>query len=542
MAHLASCSLRTGYTPSGVGMRLMRWGFVSMLAYALLAGAAVASTHYIAANGSDNNDGASQASPWAHAPGMNGCTGTCASYTPRAGDQFIFRGGDSWTITGPWNWTWSGASGNNIVLGVDKSWFSGASWSRPILNGNGRYPGGGSGFFLDLGTQSNVDVNNLEFTGLNWSVSLSGEDAYIAENGGTNVLVHDNYFHGWSHSAGVAENNNANALFTGSHSFSNKFYNNVIDGSDTARDSFGGVYGGGFGEIYQNYFAWIDNGMNIAFIESIHDNVFSNTGVSVYPGGVSHNNVMESNVDAPGMLLYNNLFSRMNPNASGGIGIQLAPQRGTTTYFFNNVLVDELIGGNQLMCGSSLNNAGGSCAIFNNTEECGADPGASGYCVRMGSGFGTPPAGASIINNHWITTASVTVNADSTCGGGCSTTLTPNPQTHESLSTANAQGYSLGQTYPFSPTAGGMTIGAGTNEMNLCSTISGINSAAGTACKSDTTVGVGYDGSSHTVNWPNRSPKPRPSTGAWDAGAYFFGTTSTAQDPNPPTGLSAVVQ
>src|SRR5690242_4163905 len=90
-----------------------------LLSFALFAaGSASATTYYIAANGSDSNNGTSKTSPWQHAPGMPSCTGTCASTTPRAGDQFIFRGGDTWhygsgtpSVGGTWNWNWSGSSG-----------------------------------------------------------------------------------------------------------------------------------------------------------------------------------------------------------------------------------------------------------------------------------------------------------------------------------------------------------------------------------------------------------------------------------------------
>lgn len=59
-------------------------------------GSAFGSTYFIAANGSDSNNGSSKTTPWLHAPGMPNCTGKCASTTPKPGDQFIFRGGDTW--------------------------------------------------------------------------------------------------------------------------------------------------------------------------------------------------------------------------------------------------------------------------------------------------------------------------------------------------------------------------------------------------------------------------------------------------------------
>src|SRR5208283_2265167 len=53
------------------------------------------SCFYIAANGVDTNNGTSESAPWLHAPGMKGCSGTCSSTTPTAGEGFILRGGDT---------------------------------------------------------------------------------------------------------------------------------------------------------------------------------------------------------------------------------------------------------------------------------------------------------------------------------------------------------------------------------------------------------------------------------------------------------------
>ena len=108
----------------------------------------ITSCYYIAANGSDSNDGASEASghPWAHAPGMPNCTANCASNSPAGGSGYIFRGGDTWHFGdssstpytgGTWQWESSGAStGSPIYVGVDSTWFSGSSWARPILTGD----------------------------------------------------------------------------------------------------------------------------------------------------------------------------------------------------------------------------------------------------------------------------------------------------------------------------------------------------------------------------------------------------------------------
>ena len=95
-------------------------GRLAMVVALFGAASVSATTYYIAANGSDSNNGTSKNTPWLHAPGMTGCSGTCASTTPEPGDNFIFRGGDSWHYNSasgspvglPWTWNWSGSPTN----------------------------------------------------------------------------------------------------------------------------------------------------------------------------------------------------------------------------------------------------------------------------------------------------------------------------------------------------------------------------------------------------------------------------------------------
>ena len=43
--------------------------------------------------GADTNSGTSKSTPWKHSPGMQGCTGSCASTSLSPGDSVIFKGG-----------------------------------------------------------------------------------------------------------------------------------------------------------------------------------------------------------------------------------------------------------------------------------------------------------------------------------------------------------------------------------------------------------------------------------------------------------------
>jgi hypothetical protein len=82
---------------------------------------------------------------------------------------------------------------------------------------------------------------------------------------------------------------------------------------------------------------------------------------------------------------------------------------------------------------------------------------------------------------------------------------------------------------PCSPTAAGnQTVGAGANNMAYCNTLAGytseyaIGTEAANACKHGTTVACAYNISTHAMVCPAQTPIVRPTSGAWDAGAYQF--------------------
>ena len=156
---------------------------------------AAGTTFYIAANGSDSNNGTSESTPWAHLPGMVGCTGSCASYIPKPGDQFILRGGDTWGASSLGViWTWSGTAASPIYIGVNKTWYSGSSWARPIFSCGG-VPCSGTGnaenYIFVVG--SYVTIDNIEFTGL----AENNSGAQYVSTQLDHDIVENSYFHGW---------------------------------------------------------------------------------------------------------------------------------------------------------------------------------------------------------------------------------------------------------------------------------------------------------------------------------------------------------
>src|SRR5581483_10240647 len=193
------------------------------LIIAVLCCVAQASTHYISTStvgASDSNNGTAKATPWLHSPGMTGCTASCSSYTVVAGDQFIFKGGDTWSGAIGLDIETSGNSSTPNYYGVDKTWFSGGSWARPIFDyagTAGRANGGGAINFI--GGNWNV-IDNFEFKG--YQQCASG-DVGCTVPGGNDIIVtfgndnevENNYIHGWSRTTASSGFN--------SYCFSNNF-------------------------------------------------------------------------------------------------------------------------------------------------------------------------------------------------------------------------------------------------------------------------------------------------------------------------------
>jgi hypothetical protein len=163
---------------------------VVLLGIILIGDSAFAATYYVAGNGSDNNNGTSKTSPWLHAPGMTGCSGSCAAYTPQPGDRFIFRGGDTWHNTGslvglPWSITWNGTSGNPIYFGG-----SDTTWSNGNCSNGGIVDTIGTAVYLPRYGESTVGTPTTPFVWRNGDGSASSwVGGNIAINGSVYVIA-----------------------------------------------------------------------------------------------------------------------------------------------------------------------------------------------------------------------------------------------------------------------------------------------------------------------------------------------------------------
>ncbi len=509
-------SASTYMNPKGVG------------AAGTLSSFGISSCFYIDfSSGADTNSGTSESAPLKHAPGMAGCTNTCSSTNPGPGTGFIFKGGVTWdSTTQNWNWQWSGSSGSPIYLGYDPAWFTGGSWARPIISGSGQSS--------EQMTMSGafVNVDNFEFTGMFNNQACCSQNVWgfmVTSSGSRSINLYENYFHGAHVAHDGAHSSHFISWPTSGDDNTSLTHHNVIDNSDvctppgpctmTAQE-------GGPRQIFMNYYGYMGGSTLVLDNPTDFHNNTIEWQVLSPDNGTDHENMFESNGETgAGAVLYNNVVQ--HGHNCGVVDFQLGPNQGITSYGFNNVLPD-MDGCNmqQTYEGSS---SLGTVYWFNNTAESGLDSGNPGGSCGRDTGSAT----SMVINQHCITTSTGT-----SWWNGSATFKTDPPQ---SKSAAAAQGYTASETYAFSPTSSsGSTVGAGTNEASLCSAISAINAAAGTACMQDTSYGVAYDTSTHSITGVGRpSTNARPTTGAWDVGAYQF---SSGQNVQPPTGLAAVVQ
>jgi hypothetical protein len=554
--------------------RLIPQALVVLILAVLTTGTAFATTYYIAANGSDSNNGTSNTTPWQHAPGMPNCTGTCASTTPEPGDKFIFRGGDTWHFgnsslspysgAGAWGWNWAGSATNCnfdpssgaiattscIYIGVDQTWFTGASWVRPVMNFDNPLStsfvsscayndDSFNGWFIRSGY---VQVDNLEFIG--YCTSSAGTSGIVDVLASPVDFSYD-YFHGWTVVTG-GEANSAkliNCNGAGCTGFT-KLDHGVMDGSDSsgASTAYTGLMSGmgactdvEFSIIrYVGNFCVESSGNTATGAHIYHDNLFE---YLYNPGGGAHGNVIEMNSGvSPGyshgpVYFYNNVARHMDE----GITFDLIPNAGGSVYIFNNVLYDIANGGNCL--GPNAN--GGSTPItsyvYNNTFDYQANvQGNNNGGCHIGGGANNT---LNLQNNHFVNYNAT--NCSGSCSGyisaiaSASTVNDLGNEVWQSESTANSQGYTASNDYQPTSTSGS-TYHNGANSSSKCSTFS-----SDSALCNGTSGGVIMSAGVITASYID--PTPQRGT-TWDAGAYQYSAGSSSSQPNPPTGLAAVVQ
>lgn len=478
-----------------------------------------ASAYYISADGSDLNDGTNKDDPWLHAPGMPDCSHVCSAATPKPGDRFIFRGGDTWhtsvgSVRGmPWTWTWSGTSTDHVYIGVDDSWFSGSSWARPILHMDNPLstdrPESCSYDDSDVTAVSlknvrYVDFDGFEFAGKCWGGLPHG--ASISRSG-SYITISNSYFHGWTMTADAANDTHYMILGVGSGATGNVIASNVFDGSDSSlgkapkKASGFAIYAECY-DVHRNVFRRISNGAVCSNLTYVHDNLFEfmyNPAERYF----AHGNVVESlgGLGEGTSYFYNNMIRHTNE----GVTIWL---QAPLLYVFNNIFYDI---GNPTNClmqnpaGFSAGVGSATSYVYNNTFEWPC------HIHFYGANATTPSWSGPVYfgNNHLIGYSSVDA------GVGCRSAK--NCYLHDqggnilqSKSKAESEGY----TSTSSDTAASgrtATAGRGLNLSAMCVSIP--------ALCSTTSLGV-INGAGQSIVYPAIPIRSRPGRGPWNAGAY----------------------
>jgi hypothetical protein len=485
-----------------------------------------------------------------------------------------------------------------IYIGVDPNWHSGSSWARPILTGDNptcatvactqpavntggntyestaycpncggvtscAYPEVGSENYFFTITAYAVILDNFEFTGLcqQYSSSNTSEEShnrYVVENivSGSQIAanVYRNlYIHGWTHlpfdTTGDPPTGLSYAIggFWTGGSDNSTLEGSVVDGSDSDPMAGAAIIAGGPGYlVFHNVFSYFSD-VAMGGCHVWHDNLW----INYYPtgDGEAHGNSFECITDYPATnsagqsqgsgtinAFYNNVFSHNAANnaTAGDVKALFHLEPGVSEYQFNNVMYDQGTA-NYWDYGTSDAGTGTMAYLFNNTFD---EPGTGAInCVQWETAVG----------NHVITES-----GNGFASGSCTITS----DVVMSHATAVAQGYmasGTGQTgnsggvscandtTPCGPTASGdSTVGAGVNEYSgYCATMLASSDPlivqAGHACQSATTDACSYNTTNHTVTCPGEAAVARPSSGAWDAGAYQY----AQQTVQPPTNLTA---
>jgi hypothetical protein len=501
----------------------------------------VSSCFYIAADGSDSNNGTSESTPWLHAPGMSRCSNTCESATPTGGEGFIFRGGDTWhegnssdtTYTGgDIEWAWSGTSQSvPIYLGVDQTWYSGGSWTRPIINADNplstttvsscSYPATNNGNMLDTGDSEWLIVDNFEFTGMCWNSSDSSSTGMIGFYGPVQsatgqpyfIVVENNYCHGWTLTTGATEE--YGYAISGNQSYPGAVTQfNVIDGSDSDSDSLisvGSLSGGS--DLYILRFNVITHTAGDVISSSCHiidDNLFEYHNSPT--DGSGHGDIPFCQGEYAGgssdpNLWYNNVWNYIGETNADSYLPDIGTPSGQTDYIFNNIWHD-----NQPDDEGDYvtdEDRSGNWVIFNNTAE--VVPGSSREIFMTASG-----SFITAINNHWVSP-----NADQ-ADIFESAPASETEAVYMTNTNATTQGYTSSNNYAPTASSNSTVTASGTNETTgYCADSVLHNAAAEAACKEGIT-GVSENTTTHTVVYPAVTAVARPSTGAWNVGAYQY--------------------
>lgn len=415
-----------------------------------------AATYYIDYDGGDDsNAGTATGTAWQRHPYMNGFSG---SYSHSAGDQFIFKGGVTWPNTCfVMNIVAGGSVGNRDYYGVDDTWYTGASWTRPIFDAeDSAITGGSKNNFVYMSGLSYITFENIKHTRFYWdSTCQTWPDGQMYQiQASTYITWSYCLFDDWSHGSGATQGGGGYGIVGKTSADWNPgtiVEYCTFDGS-TTKDSLNAIYGG---------------------IETVRHSTFHDLPLGILSMGDDSNHVVHDNTiynivdcfDAAahedalyffgGGSCYNNKIYTV---VADGMALYLSPSWASNTadlVAYNNIVWDyDAFGNGSITVDGEGGNFTGAVRIFNNTLEGGNS--ATGPAIRIAPRNYTFTLVVTE-NNHMITSYATGILEEDYV-----TTHTKNNNLLQTSAEATAEGYVTGNE--FAPTSGGSTIDAGTDE------------------------------------------------------------------------------
>ena len=266
----------------------------------------------------------------------------------------------------------------------------------------------------------------------------------------------------------------------------------------------------------------------------IHDNIFEYynfvTDGSGHGDEVFCENEYSGGSNSPN-LWFNNIWRYVGTEYNQNVSYipDIGTPGGQTDYIFNNVWHDNqpATGGGAYL---SNEDTAGAWVLFNNTGVQVLN--GWGCIVCNGSGGTTITS----INNHWISSPATEAQVYQSTGG-----VTESSAVHMTQSTATIQGYVSSNDFAPITSSVATVTASGANEASVYCADSVLHYAiAETECMNGTSDAISYNSANHTGSYPGTPMSPRPSSGAWNVGAYQYSTeTSSVQ---PPTNVTVAVQ
>ena len=446
--------------------------------------------------GNDHNSGTSESSPWRLAPGMVGFAGL---YSPRPGDHFMFDGGVTWpNAVFPLAVVAGGLSGNNDYYGVNPTWYVGSSLSRPIFNassqnitGADRNSPGLQDVFMDLRRHDYITIDDIAFENFMAS-SLTigfGSCAVIEMSGDQNITINRISIPNMATDASRSSCYGVEAA-TGSPYAGNSIVENSYISGALNSDAAGILC---VGNVENNTVDRMIGEVYLCGHGTISGNLLENCGTP-FPAGSQgvHADAIQSDSADGAYYIHDNVIRDTGADQAAGNECEsmFVGNSGETDYVYNNVLYN--LGGNGIDVEEGQQPS--SSFIWNNTIVGGFN--GSTWCVKNGHP-GTDPILA-IRNNLCITTTTA-LGPNLTA-----TTLTEDHNVTLTPQQAGADGYgSSSSSFPYQPPGSSSvpTAGAGADLSSDCS--------------------GNLTGLCVTTNFAGQlGPRRRPSSGAWNAGAY----------------------